>query len=93
MIQICFAIYGPPAEDADTLEKAYTAEQRKFGTTIYEKILEVYKKAPEPKFKLGFLFIFCKEGKSTYQVRVKTITIEFSHVIIVTNWVRSKDII
>ncbi|KAF8358273.1 hypothetical protein PRIPAC_93268 [Pristionchus pacificus] len=66
--KICFAIYGPPAEDADTLEKAYTAEQRKFGTTIYEKILEVYKKAPEPKFKLGFLFIFCKEGKSTYQV-------------------------
>ncbi|GMS79842.1 hypothetical protein PENTCL1PPCAC_2017 [Pristionchus entomophagus] len=66
--RICFAIYGPSSTEAESLEEAYTEKQREFGATVYEKILEVYKKAPERNFKLGFIFVFCKEGKEEYQV-------------------------
>ncbi|KAF1755031.1 hypothetical protein GCK72_021598 [Caenorhabditis remanei] len=66
--KICYAIYGPPIEEADTLEEAYSKDQREFGTKCYDKILEMWKKAPEPRFKLGFIFVFCKEGDKEFQV-------------------------
>ncbi|CAI2344255.1 unnamed protein product [Caenorhabditis sp. 36 PRJEB53466] len=66
--KICFAIYGPPTEEAKTLEVAYSKEQREFGRKCYDKIREVWGKAPEKKFKLGFVFVFCKEGEKEYQV-------------------------
>ncbi|KAK6029334.1 hypothetical protein OSTOST_04559 [Ostertagia ostertagi] len=66
--QICFAIYGPPSDDAEELETAYNSDQRAFATKIYDKIRETYLKAPERRFQLGFIFIFCKEGDKEYQV-------------------------
>ncbi|KAK5976959.1 hypothetical protein GCK32_021654 [Trichostrongylus colubriformis] len=66
--KICFAIYGAPSESVDNLEDAYSTEQRAFAEKIYEKIHETYMKAPEEHLRLGFIFVFCKEGEKEYQV-------------------------
>ncbi|KAF1755036.1 hypothetical protein GCK72_021604 [Caenorhabditis remanei] len=66
--KICFAIYGPPTKAAETLEQAYSKDQREFGMKCYEKIREVWREAPEKRMKLGFIFVFCKEGEKEYQV-------------------------
>uniref|UniRef100_A0A8R1I3I6 DUF4781 domain-containing protein n=1 Tax=Caenorhabditis japonica TaxID=281687 RepID=A0A8R1I3I6_CAEJA len=67
--KICFAIYGPPTDDAKDLETAYSSEQREYAGKIYNKIYEVWREAPEKGFKLGFLFIFCKEQVSEEETK------------------------
>lgn len=66
--KICFAIYGMPTNEANTLEKAYSFDQRKFATKVYNTIHDTWKVAPESRFNLGFIFIYCKEGNKEYQV-------------------------
>ncbi|EYC06651.1 hypothetical protein Y032_0074g817 [Ancylostoma ceylanicum] len=66
--KICFAIYGMPTNEANTLEEAYTADQRKFAAKVYNTIRDIWLKAPMSRFKLGFIFVFCKQGDEEYQV-------------------------
>ncbi|CAJ0594874.1 unnamed protein product [Cylicocyclus nassatus] len=66
--KIAFAIIGLPTTEKEKLEDAYSDEQRAFAKTVYDKIHEVYMEAPIKQFRLGFIFICCKEGEKQYQV-------------------------
>ncbi|KAL6743096.1 hypothetical protein Aduo_016179 [Ancylostoma duodenale] len=66
--KMCFAIYGMPTNEANTLEEAYSSDQRKFANKVYNTIHDIWLKAPESLFKIGFIFIFCAQGNEEYQV-------------------------
>ncbi|EFO91700.1 hypothetical protein CRE_06059 [Caenorhabditis remanei] len=71
--KVCYAINGPPTQGAKNLESAYSTEQRNFGKICFDKIKEVWRQSPESRrdrkrIKLGFVFVYCKEGEKEYQV-------------------------
>ena len=43
--KICYSMYGPPTNEARTVEEAYTDEQRKTASVIVDKIYDVYRES------------------------------------------------
>lgn len=68
--KICYALYGPPQENADSIESAYTDDQREGAGQVLNKIVEVWKQAPEPRFCVGIIIVCCKEETREYALPI-----------------------
>ncbi|KAI8770963.1 hypothetical protein BgiBS90_027682 [Biomphalaria glabrata] len=64
--KICYAMFGPPASEAKSIEEAYTDEQRKTAQGILDVIYEVHQKSSSTELRIGFIFICCKQDKSPF---------------------------
>uniref|UniRef100_A0AC35G2K5 DUF4781 domain-containing protein n=1 Tax=Panagrolaimus sp. PS1159 TaxID=55785 RepID=A0AC35G2K5_9BILA len=68
--KICYAIFGPPQTDADTIEDAYDDKQRKEAQKIVDVILKVRKQVGINQLAVGIILIYCKENEKEFSVPI-----------------------
>ncbi|CAF1168146.1 unnamed protein product [Adineta steineri] len=68
--KICFALFGPPQENAENIEDAYKSEQKDEAGKILDKIIEVWREVPKDRLCIGVNFISCKKDELEFRVPV-----------------------
>lgn len=74
--KIGYALFGPPTnagddmDDIDDIENAYNDEQRERAQGILDVILRIYDASRVPNFRVGFIFVFCKQNDNEFAVPV-----------------------
>ena len=69
-LKIAYALFGPPTEDADDIENAYDEKQFKKAQRIVDVMLKKYKDDKISEFRIGIIFIYCKQEKQEFPLPV-----------------------